>query len=266
MDFVDGIKAYILSNGLNIVYALAILVVGIYAAKKSRKLSRRFLKKTKIEQSLVGFLSQLIYVLIVVFVAIASLEKMGIKTTSFIAVIGAAGFAIGLALQGSLSNFAAGVLILALKPFTTGDFIEGGGVKGTVEEIQIFNTVLKAFGNETIIVPNSKLINDNVTNYSSSEKRRVDVRVGVAYDSDMEFVKSVIRGITDSDSRIHKDPQPDIVIVEFGDSSINLSIRLWTDGINYWSVYFNIMDKIKSEFDRNEIEIPFPQNVVYIKK
>ena len=266
MDFLDGINAYLLSNGLNVVYALVILILGIYAAKKSRKISRRFLKKTKIEPSLIGFLSQLIYVLIMLFVAVATLEKLGVKTTSFIAVLGAAGFAVGLALQGSLSNFAAGVLILTLKPFTTGDFIEGAGVKGTVEEIQIFNTVLKAFGNETVIVPNSKLINDNVTNYSSSGKRKLDVRVGVAYDSDIQLVKKVMLDIADSDSRIHKEPNPEVVMIEFADSSINLSLRAWTDTVNYWSVYFHIMESIKTEFDRNEIEIPFPQNVVHVKK
>lgn len=266
MDIFEDVNAYILANGVNIIYAVLIFAVGIYAARKSRKISRRFMERTKIEHSLIGFLSQLIYILIIVFVAVAALEKVGIKTTSFIAVLGAAGFAVGLALQGSLSNFAAGVLILTLKPFTTGDFIEGAGVRGTVHEIQIFNTVLKAFGNETIIVPNSKLINENVTNYSSSEKRKLDVRVGVAYDSDMALVKKVVLDIADSDTRIHKDPYPEVVILEFADSSINIALRAWTDTVNYWSVYFSLMDRIKSEFDNHEIEIPFPQNVVYLKK
>ncbi|OPJ54714.1 mechanosensitive ion channel family protein [Alkalithermobacter paradoxus] len=265
IDMIQEVKNYFIKYGLDIIAAIFILIGGVYLSRKLRKIARRFLEKASIDISLVGFISQLIYVLCVVFVGVSVLNKLGMPTTSFVAVLGAAGFAVGLALQGSLSNFASGVLILIFKPFRVKDFIEGSGVSGIVEEIQIFNTILKTVDNKTIVVPNSKLTSDNIINYTLQDKRRIDFVFGVSYDNDIKKVKSVIRGIFEKEVRILNDPNPIIGVLEFGDNSINIVARPWVKTEDYWPVYFDIMEKVKYEFDKNEIEIPYPQRVVYLK-
>lgn len=266
MDYIRAIDAFLKQNGIDFLYSFIILVIGIYAARKTKKIAKRFFTKTKMEPSLIGFFSQLIYVLMIIFVAVIVLEKMGLKTTSFITVLGAAGLAIGLALQGSLSNFAAGVLILIFKPFAVGDYIEGSGAKGTVYEIQLLSTVLKAFGNESIIVPNSKLINENVINYSKAKKRRLEIKVGISYQSDIKNTREVLLGIASSDSRVDLEPQPEVVIADFSPAAINMSLRVWTDNEHYWDVYFSAMEHIREEFEKKGIELPVAQNLAYFNK
>lgn len=266
MDYIRAIDAYLKQNGIDFIYSFVILMIGIYAARKIKKIAKRFFTKTKMEPSLIGFFSQLIYVLILVFVAVIVLDKMGFKTTSFITVLGAAGLAIGLALQSSLSNFAAGVLILIFKPFAVGDFIECSGAKGAVHEIQLLNTVLTAFGNESIIIPNSKLINENVINYSKARKRRLEIKVGISYQSDIKKTREVLLGIALSDERVDREPAPEVIIADFSPAAINMSLRLWTNNEDYWNVYHGAMERIREDFEKSGIELAVAQNVAYFNK
>jgi small conductance mechanosensitive channel len=189
---------------------------------------------------------------------------VGIATTSFVAILGAAGLAIGLALQGSLANFAGGVLILLFKPFKVGDYIEAQGYSGTVNEIQIFNTILKSLDNKTIIIPNGNLSNDCITNYSTEPLRRVDFVFGIGYEDDIKKAKEVLLTIIKSDSRVLKEPEPFVSIGELGDSSVNFTVRVWCNKEAYWDVYFDMFEKVKLEFDKQGISIPFPQRDVHL--
>jgi small conductance mechanosensitive channel len=197
-------------------------------------------------------------------VILAALAQLGIQTTSFIAVIGAAGLAVGLALQGSLANFAAGVLMVIFRPFQVGDFIEGAGVSGIVEEMQIFTTQLRTPDNKTIIIPNAKITGDNVTNYTRKDKRRVDLVIGVSYRDEIGKVKGVVADVLNGDERVLKDPAPTIAVLELGDSSVNFAVRPWVRTEDYWDVYFETTEKIKKRFDAEGISIPFPQRDVHL--
>ncbi|KXZ40780.1 small conductance mechanosensitive channel [Alkalithermobacter thermoalcaliphilus JW-YL-7 = DSM 7308] len=265
IDIIQEINKYIVVYGMDILTSIAVLVVGIYLSRKLRKITRKFLEKAGIDLSLVGFISQLVYILGIVFVGVTVLNKLGMPTTSFVTVLGAAGFAVGLALQGSLSNFASGVLILVFKPFRVKDVIQTSDILGAVEEIQIFNTILRTFDNKTIIIPNSKLTSDKIINYTLQDKRRIDFEFGVSYDSDIVKVKNVIREIFDKDERILKDPMPIIGVLEFADSCIKIVARPWVITENYWPVYFDVMEKVKYEFDKNDIVIPYPQRVIHLR-
>ncbi|NLW68243.1 MAG: mechanosensitive ion channel, partial [Bacteriovoracaceae bacterium] len=198
------------------------------------------------------------------FVVLAALAQLGIQTTSFIAVIGAAGLAIGLALQGSLANFAAGFLLIIFKPFKAGDYIEGAGVAGTVEGIQVFTTVLRTADNKTIIVPNAKIMGDNITNYSAKETRRVDLLFGVSYSDDIDKVRRILQNIVDSDPRILKDPESMIIVKELAESRVNLEVRAWVKTGDYWGVYFDTLEKAKRKFDAAGVSIPFPQRGIHV--
>jgi small conductance mechanosensitive channel len=197
-------------------------------------------------------------------VVIVALSKLGIQTTSFIAIIGAAGLAVGLALQGSLANFAAGVMLIIFKPFKVGDFISAGGAMGTVEEIQIFNTILNAPDNRCIIVPNSKVTGDNITNFSGITKRRIDLVFGISYTDDMRKAKEILLKVVTSDPRVLKDPKPVVAVSELADSSVNLVCRPWVNPSDYWDVYFDTVEKGKAELEKNGITIPFPQSDVHL--
>jgi len=197
-------------------------------------------------------------------VVLAALSQLGIQTTSFIAILGAAGLAIGLALQGSLANFAAGFLMIIFRPFKVGDFIEGAGVAGVVEQIQIFTTILRTPDNKTIIVPNAGLSNGNITNYSTKDTRRVDLTVGASYDADIRHVKQVLEGIIAADQRILPDPAPMIVVSELADSSVNFVVRVWVKSPDYWGVFFNANEQVKLRFDEEGIGIPYPQRDVHV--
>jgi len=257
------IKEIFAIYGIRVIAALAILIIGRWVAKGLRNLLRRIMKRGEVDKTLISFVCNLVYVLLLAFVVIAAINKLGIQTTSFIAIIGAAGLAIGLALQGSLANFAAGVLMIIFRPFKVGDLIEGGGTAGTVEEIQIFATQLKSADNKTIIVPNSKILGGNIVNYSTKETRRVDMTFGIGYDDDIDKSRSVIQGIISKDERVLKDPAPLVVVSELADSSVNFTVRVWTKSGDYWGVFFDTTEAVKKQFDAEEISIPFPQQDVH---
>jgi small conductance mechanosensitive channel len=204
------------------------------------------------------------YVGLMVFVVLAALGKLGIQTTSLIAVIGAAGLAVGLALQGSLSNFAAGVLLIIFKPFKVGDFIQAGGVTGTVTEIQIFTTILNAPDNRKEIVPNAQITGGSITNFSAIENRRIDLVFGISYNDNMKTAKEALEEVVAADPRILKDPKPVIAVSELGDSSVNLVCRPWVKPTDYWAVYFDVVEKGKEALEKKGITIPFPQQDVHV--
>ena len=259
-------QEWIALYGLKVLAALVIIVIGRFAAGGIRSLVRRLLQRSRVDEILVSFTGSVIYVAIIAFVIIAALGQLGVQTASFIAVIGAAGLAVGLALQGSLANFAAGVLMIIFKPFKVGDFIEGGGVLGVVEAIGIFTTELKSPDNKKIIVPNAKMTGDNIVNYSAKDLRRVDIVAGVSYADDIDKVKSILRDILSNDDRVLKDPAPMICVLELADSSVNLAVRPWVKTADYWDVFFATQESIKKRFDAEGITIPFPQQDVHLHK
>ncbi len=250
--------------GIKIAAALVILVVGRWIAKAVSRLTERLLNNRKVDRTIVSFVEHLTYIALMTFVVLAALAQLGIQTTSFIAVIGAAGLAIGLALQGSLANFAAGFLLIIFKPFKAGDYIEGAGVAGTVEGIQVFTTVLRTADNKTIIVPNAKIMGDNIVNYSAHETRRADMPFRVSYQDDIDQVRRILRNIVDNDHRILKDPQAMIIIKTLTDSSVDFEVRAWVKTADYWGVYFDTVEKAKRQFDANGVSVPFPQRGVHI--
>jgi small conductance mechanosensitive channel len=208
----------------------------------------------------------MIYAALLAFVIIAALGQLGIQTTSFIAILGAAGLAIGLALQGSLSNFSAGVLMIIFRPFKQGDFIEGAGVAGIVEEVHIFNTVLRTGDNKTIIIPNDALMGGNIINYSTQPTRRLDLVVGIGYDDDIKKAKNILNELMANDERILKDPAPTLGLLELADSSVNFAVRPWVNSSDYWGVHFDLLESIKLRFDAEGISIPYPQQDVHLHR
>ncbi len=249
--------------GLRVIYAVVILIVGRWVAKAITRFIRRIMSKN-VDATVTNFVASLSYIALLAFVIIAALHQLGIQTTSLIAVLGAAGLAIGLALQGSLSNFAAGVLMIIFKPFKDGDYVEGGGTAGTVEKIEIFSTQLITPDNKTVIVPNAKMMGDNIVNYSAKGTRRVDMVFGIGYDDDIDKARELIQEIIASDERVLKDPAPVVVVSELGDSSVNLTTRVWSSVDDYWDILFDTTEKVKKRFDAEKISIPFPQHDVHM--
>lgn len=257
------VNTWLTLYGIRILGALVILVLGLWFSKLLTKLLCKVMGRRNIDSTLIGFSANLVYAALVVFVLIAALNQVGFQTTSLIAVLGAAGLAVGLALQGSLSNFAAGVMMILFKPFKAGDFIEGGGTAGTVEEMKIFNTQLKTPDNKTVIVPNSNLLGGNITNYSTKGTRRMDLVIGVSYNDDIRKVKQVLHDIIASEERFLKDPAPVVALLEMADSSLNFACRPWINSSDYWATYFDTLETIKLRFDQEGISIPFPQRDVH---
>ncbi len=253
-----------LQYGLNIIWAIVILVVGMWLSKKLSNLTTRLMRKNNIDETLVRFISSLVYFLLLAFVILATISEVGIETTSIVAILGAASFAVGLALQGSLSNFAAGVMLIVFHPFKVGEYIEAAGVKGTVEEIGVFVTRLLTPDNKVIYVPNSKLFGDVITNYSERETRRVDLVFGISYTDDIDKARKIIEDVLNSHPKVLKDPEPMIVVSELADSSVNFAVRPWVKTPDYWTVYFEITEIIKKRFDAEGISIPFPQTDVHL--
>ncbi|MGD9331048.1 MAG: mechanosensitive ion channel, partial [Desulfobacterales bacterium] len=216
------------------------------------------------DPTLQTFVGNMVYYALLTFVILAALSQIGIQTTSFIAVIGAAGLAVGLALQGSLANFAAGFLLIMFRPFKVGDFIEGAGVMGTVESLQIFTTQLRTPDNKKIIIPNASLTGDNIVNWSATGTRRVDMVFGIGYDDDIDRAKQVINEIIAADERILKDPKPQVAVSELADSSVNFVARPWVKTGDYWSVFFDTTEAVKKRFDAEGISIPYPQSDVHV--
>jgi small conductance mechanosensitive channel len=263
-QIIPTLQQWTIFYGVRILAALAILVIGRIVAGAIKKVLARAMERSRVDTTLISFVTNVTYVALMAFVVIAAVGKLGVQTASFVAVIGAAGLAIGLALQGSLANFAAGVLMIIFRPFRVGDYIEGGGMAGTVEEISIFTTHLKSPDNRSIIVPNAKITSDSIVNYSAKEIRRVDLVAGVSYSDDIDKVKSVLWDIINSDERVLKDPAPTIALFELADSSVNFVVRPWVKSGDYWSFYFEIYEKIKKRFDAEGISIPFPQQDVHL--
>jgi len=249
-----------------VVTAALLLLIGRWIARFATDVARRMLARTDMEDTLENFLCNLIYAVLLVMVVIAAINQLGIQTTSLLAILGAAGLAIGLALQGSLSNFAAGVLIIAFRPYKVGDFVEGGGVAGTVEEVQIFTTILKSPDNKKIIIPNSQIMNAEIINYSANQTRRLDLTAGCGYDDDLDKVRKVLEEIVAADDRVLAEPATTIGIVELGDSSVNFVVRPWVNGSDYWPVHFAMTEQIKKRFDQEGISIPYPQRDVHVYK
>jgi len=262
----EQIKDIVAMYGLNILAAVAIFVVGKFIAATVRKLIRKIMRMKQVDPTLVGFIGSIVYAAIIAFVVIAALSKLGIQTASFVAILGAAGLAIGLALQGSLSNFSAGVLMIIFKPFKGGDYVSAGGCDGFIEEIGIFTTSILTIDNKLVIVPNSKIMGDTITNYSAMETRRVDIVAGVSYDDDVDSVKDILLKILAEDERVLKDPPPFVGLLEMADSSVNFTVRGWVKTENYWNVFFDTNERIKKTFDAENISIPYPQLDVHMDK
>lgn len=250
--------------GLKVIAAVVVFVVGRWIAKGLTKFAENVMNKRQVDPTILSFVANMTYIALLVFVVLAALGQLGIQTTSFIAIIGAAGLAIGLALQGSLANFAAGFLMIIFRPFKVGDFIEGAGVAGTVEVIQIFTTQLNTPDNKTVIIPNAALTAGNITNYSAKGTRRVDLVFGIGYGDDIDHAKKVIMDVLAREERILKDPATTIGVVELADSSVNFAVRPWVTADDYWNVYFNLTENIKKSFDAQGISIPFPQRDVHM--
>jgi small conductance mechanosensitive channel len=248
----------------NIAYAIIILAIGFWGAKMIARLAKGLMERRDADQALTGFVGDLVNALVVTFAVIAALNKVGIQTTSLVAIVGAAGLAIGLALKDSLGNFAAGVMILIFKQFKAGDFIEAAGVLGVVETLNVFSTQLKTGDNKTIYIPNGKLIGDNITNYSTKPTRRIDMVVGVSYDADLSHVKKVLEDILAKESRILEDPAPTIGVLELADNSVNFAFRPWVNAADYWGVHFDLHAAVKTRFDEEDIGIPYPQRDVHL--
>ncbi|MBM5573050.1 mechanosensitive ion channel family protein [Deefgea sp. CFH1-16] len=263
MNWIDILQAQAISYAPKLLSALIALFIGWKLIGVASQLLEKMLTRSNVEATLKHFLGSLANVALKALLLISAASMIGIETTSFIAILGAAGLAIGLALQGSLSNFAGGVLILMFKPFKAGDYIEAQGQAGTVEGIQIFTTRLRTPDNKLIVIPNGPLANGNLTNYSAMPTRRVDFVFGVGYDDDIDHTRAVILSVLNQDCRIHSDPAPLVVVASLGESSVNFTVRVWTNSEDYWPVFFDTTEKVKKAFDAAKISIPYPQRTVH---
>ncbi|MDG6773863.1 mechanosensitive ion channel [Thiomicrorhabdus sp. ZW0627] len=267
MDIEVMLNDYAIPWGIKIALALLIFVVGRMVVKVVVKLLKKLLGRTgKMDEMLVNFVASIVNAVLLLFVIIASLDQLGVDTTSLVALIGAAGLAIGLALQGSMQNFAAGVMILVFKPFKSGDFIDAGGVTGVVEAVQIFSTTMRTGDNKEMIVPNGAIYSGPITNFSARDTRRVDMVFGIGYDDDIRKAKSILEKLVAEDERILKDPEPVIALSELGDSSVNFIVRPWVKSGDYWKVLWDMNEKVKLTFDEEGISIPYPQMDVHLHK
>ncbi|WP_027854117.1 mechanosensitive ion channel family protein [Marinobacterium litorale] len=254
---------YIVPWALNIVLALAIFFVGRWVAKQIVNLVGRIMRRSKVDEMLVNFVTSIVNVLLLLFIIVAALGELGVDTTSLIALVGAAGLAIGLALQDSLKNFAAGVLLIIFRPFREGDFVEVAGIAGIVEQITIFNTILRTGDNREMIVPNGGIYSDVITNYSKRETRRVDMVFGISYDDDLRKAKTILMEILKADERVLEEPEPVVVVSELADSSVNFNVRPWVKTGDYWPVLWDVTERVKLRFDEEGITIPFPQMQIH---
>ena len=262
--YTDTAISMVVTYAPQLVLALVTLFVGLWVIKGILAGAQSAFSRAEVEATLQKFLLSLIGVGLKGLLIISVASMIGIETTSFIAVLGAAGLAVGLALQGSLANFAGGVLILLFKPYKIGDFIDAKGHMGTVREIGIFHTIMTTGDNKTIIIPNGAVSNSAITNFSAQATRRVDIIFGIGYDDDLRLAKDILRGLIEADERILKDPLPLIAISTLGDSSVDITTRSWVDAANYWAVLFDLTENTKLAFDAAGISIPFPQTDVHL--
>lgn len=259
--YLDHATRLLIEYSPKIITALAILLVGLFVINLLVKVSKKIMAKSNVDITLQKFLSNLLSWILKALLIITVIAKLGVPTTSFVAIIGAAGLAVGLALQGSLANFAGGALIMIFKPFKIGDYIKTQGEEGVVKSIEIFTTKLNTVDNKEIIIPNGALSNGNIINYSTEEKRRVDLKFGVSYDADIKETKNVLASIVNNHPLILKDPAPAILLTELADSSINFAVRSWVKSSDYWTVYTEVLEQTKEALDKANIEIPYPHQV-----
>ena len=257
--YVDMAIQYGAEYGVRIIGAIAIFVIGKWIAKKLSGLIKKVMERGEIDPTLSAFIASIIDIILMVVVVLAAIKNLGIDTTSFIAILGAAGLAIGLALQGTFGNIGSGVILILFRPFEVGNFVSVGGESGTVEAITLFNTTLLTPDNKVILIPNSTVASGNITNFSKKEKRRVDFVFGIGYDDDLKLAKATLQEIVDADARILKDPASFIGVGELGDSSVNFTVRVWVKSSDYWGVHFDTIETVKLTFDEKGISIPYPQ-------
>ena len=260
------VNTYVIPWGINIVMALAIYIIGKIVVNVLMSIFGKLMAKSKYDDMLVDFLKAILRSVLMLFVIVAALDKLGVDTTSLVAILGAAGLAIGLSLQGSLQNFAAGVMLLVFKPFKSGDFIEAGGTMGVVKSIGIFTTTMTTPDNKEIIVPNGSIYSNNITNFSAKDTRRVDMVFGIGYGDDLLKAKQILETMVTEDSRILTDPAPQVAVSELGDSSVNFVVRPWVNSADFWGVKFDFTEAVKLRFDKEGISIPFPQMDVHVHK
>ncbi len=263
-NVVEIVKGLLATWGLKVIAALAIFIIGKWLAGVLANMLRGVMVRAKQDETLVKFVGSIAYYAMFAFVIIAAISQLGVQTTSVIAVFGAAGLAIGLAMQNSLSNFAAGVLLIMFKPFKVGDYIEVAGTAGTVEGIMIFSTRLVSPDNKRIFVPNGRIYSGNIVNYSSNDTRRVDLVFGCSYEDDIKKARSVLEELLTDDERILKEPAATVKVSALADSSVNFNVRPWVNTADYWGVYWDLTEKVKLRFDEEGISIPYPQRDVHL--
>jgi small conductance mechanosensitive channel len=266
LDIAEIVQTYVIPWGIKLVLALAIFYVGRIVVAGVVGFIRKLLNARGMDDILVGFVTAILRWILLLFVAIAALSQLGIDTTSLVALLGAAGLAIGLSLQSSLSNFAAGVMLIIFRPFTRGDFVEAGGATGIIEKISIFTTTMTTPDNKEVIVPNGAIIGNNITNYSARPTRRVDMVFGVSYDEDIRKAKGILEEIVEADPRVLAEPAPVIALGALADSSVNLLVRPWAKTEDYWPLLWDITEAVKTRFDQEGISIPYPQMDVHFAK
>jgi len=250
--------------GTQVLGAIAILVLGRLLTTFFANLVKRLMEKSGAERTLTGFVKNLTRISLLTFTVIAALGALGVETMSLIAVIGAAGLAVGFALQSSLSNIASGIMLVVFQPFKVGNYINAAGTSGVVEEIRIFSTILRTFDNRKIIIPNSRITADNITNYSAKETRRIDLEFSVGYNDDLKLTRNILEQIMKDDERILKDPAPEIGILELGESAVNFFVRPWVKATDFWSVKCDLLERVKLTFDDEGISIPYPQRDIHM--
>jgi len=262
---IEKLTDLVVTYGVKFVMAIAVLVIGLMVIRAITKGSVKIMKKREVNESLIPFLRSMINILLKALLIISVMGMVGIQMTSFIAILGAAGLAVGMALSGTLQNFAGGVMILLFKPYQVGDFIEAQGFMGSVKEIQIFTTHLLTPDNRKVIIPNAPLANNALTNFSAMSTRRIDFSFGIGYEDDIDKAKGILMKMAEHDDRILKEDNPPVVMVEaLADSSVNLKLRVWLESANYWDVFFEYTEAAKKQFDEADISIPFPQRDVHV--
>lgn len=264
--YTDMAVLYVSEYGFKLLAAILIFLIGKWVANKLTALIKKMMLKAKIDKTLVEFSESIVYVALLLMVIIAALNQLGVNTTSFVAVFGAATLAIGLALQGSFSNIGAAVLIILFRPFKVGDVIDAAGVTGEVTDINLFSTIITPVDKRMVIVPNSSIIGGNITNFSNRDTRRVDHVFGIGYDDDLRLAKETLMQIIKADERVLADPEPFVAVSELADSSVNFTVRAWTKTDDYWGVYFDMLEKVKLTFDEKGISIPYPQMDIHTDK
>lgn len=264
--YTDIIIAYSSEYGLKVIAAIVIFIIGKWVSNKLTIVAKKMMTKAKVEATLVEFFESIIYFVLLLTVVLASLNTLGINTTSFLAVFGAASLAIGLALKDSLSNIGAAVIIIIFRPFKVGDVINAAGVTGSVKDINLFSTIIEPVDKSIVVVPNSAVIGGNITNFSQREMRRVEHVFGIGYDDDLKLAKETLMGIIKDDERVLDEPAPLVAVGELGDNSVNFTFRAWVKSDDYWDVHFDMLEKVKLTFDDKGISIPYPQIDVHMSK